>query len=151
MGRYRIDVLFCPANISPLFTKIPCVTTVQNMAPWYREHRFVDFAARLRFGLLGALTAWSARRAARVIFLSRFAQETLVRRYRLQPAAKQCVIYRARGEARDSNEDARRLDRLGLTRPFILTISNLHRYKNIEPLIEAYAHLLSRLGSPGQI
>jgi glycosyltransferase involved in cell wall biosynthesis len=147
--RYRIDVLFCPANISPLFTGIPCVITVQNMAPWYGEHRFGDFASRLRFGVLGALTAWSARRAARMIFLSQFARETLVRRYHFEPAAKQCVIYRARGDARGSDQETNLLNKLGLTQPYILTISNLHRYKHIEPLIEAYARVLSRRGNSG--
>jgi len=144
--RYQIDVLFCPANIGPLFTSVPCVTTVQNLAPWCGEARSMNLASRLRFGLLGALTAWSAKRAAGVIFLSKFAQQTLVRRCRLGDAGRQCVIYRARGEAGRPGQDAGILNGLALSRPYLLTISNLHRYKNLEPLIKAYGSLLSRLG-----
>lgn len=141
---YKIDVIFNPANISPLFSPVPCVTTVQNMAPWCSESLSGDFGSRMRFRLLGALTALSAKRAASTIFLSHFAKDTLVKRYRLAPSSKHCVIYRARGRDGRSTQVGSGYSEPGPSRPYILTVSNLHRYKNIEFLIEAYARLLRR-------
>ena len=145
MNRYEIDVLFCPANISPLFSTVPCVTTVQNMAPWCAEYLSGDIRSHLRFGLLGTLTVASAKRAAKTIFLSHYAKDSLTKRYRLTPD-KLTVIYRARDDSEVSGHEAQILQDINISQPYILTVSNLHRYKNIEYLIEGYSRPVARLG-----
>ncbi len=130
-----LDVLFCPANIMPYVTRIPCVVVFRNAAP------FCDSIAqqghRSRFAVLGLFMRMSAQRAARVIFISRYFHELFVGRYNF-PRERGTVIYNAYPQM---VLDGRRqvFSSLGLRRPFILSVAHLYPFRNIIQLIEGFA------------
>ncbi len=73
------NVLFSPGCIT-LFTQVPEVTMCRNMQPFDKEEKAKTgllTKARLRLELLSILQAKSFKHAKKVIFLNRFAKETL--------------------------------------------------------------------------
>lgn len=129
-----IDVLFCPANVIPYAASTPTVVTFQNAAPFcanvtWRSLR--HFGWWLRFRLLGLFIRASAARATRVIFISEWFRELMVRRFAF-PRGRGEVIHRGRLEPRASTR-AQPL--------YLLYVSHLNPYKNVLEVIDAFARV----------
>jgi glycosyltransferase involved in cell wall biosynthesis len=83
----RPDVLFCPAYAMPLATRLPTVVTIHDVS--FTAHP--EWFSR-REGLRRTALAWlSARRAQRVLTVSRFSAEEIHRRLGI-PRAKIVVV-----------------------------------------------------------
>jgi glycosyltransferase involved in cell wall biosynthesis len=138
--RARADVLFCPGNISPFRCSVPVVVVLQNAAPFCTSitPRSTGLVQWLSFRVLGWMMRFSARRADRVVFLSEYFRDLFVRRFGF-PIERGDVIYHGRDSLAGTNADPLLLERLGISRPFILSVSHLYRYKNLPALIEGYA------------
>lgn len=127
----KIDVLFCTANLIPLFTRTPTVVALRNAGPFCASMtiRHVGWRLWAYMKFLGILMRVCAARAARLIFVSdHFRREFQRRGFR----GKHCdVIYHGRdaGGARARSAGPRTM----------LFVGNLYRYKNVTELIEAYA------------
>ena len=136
--REQIDVLFCPGNVVPLRARVPMVATFQNAAPFCES--VTPSTAGLRhwtqFAILGRFMRLTARRASIVIFLSEWLRETFVQRFGFD---------RNRGRiVRRSGHDAVPADlaleqRLGIRRPYVISVSHLNPYKQTVELLEAFA------------
>ena len=138
--RLRIDVLFCPGNVMPYLTRTPVVAAFQNAAPFCESvtAKSVGLRPWLQFALLGRLMRLTARRARRVIFISRFFRDLFVERFGFRPERGR-VVPRAGGAATIVPADPALEARLELRRPFILSVSHLNPYKNTVELIEGFA------------
>src|SRR5688500_18186531 len=90
----------------------------------------------------------TARRATIVIFISRFFRDLFVERFGFE-AERARVIPRA-AEDSDTAADLELEARLGVRRPFLLSVSHLNPYKNTIELIEGFA-LASRDLPPRQL
>ncbi|HKS22510.1 MAG TPA: glycosyltransferase family 1 protein, partial [Thermoanaerobaculia bacterium] len=134
----RIDVLFCPGNVIPYAARVPTVAVFQNAAPFCDSvtRRSVGFAKWIPIRLLGFLVRLTARKATRVIFISRFFRDLFVERYAF-PAEKGVVILRAGGGGGERAADAELPP--GVVAPYILSLSNVNPYKNLIELIEGFA------------
>jgi len=141
----RIDVLFCPGNVVPYAARIPTVAVFQNAAPFCDSvtRRSVGFAKWIPIRLLGFLVRLTARKATRVIFISRFFRDLFVERYAF-PAEKGVVILRAGGVAAES--PAATPLPPGVAAPYILSLSNVNPYKNLVELIEGFSIAVRRCG-----
>jgi len=153
VARQRIDVLYCPANTTPLVSPVPCVVTLQNAAP-FCDSVSIDtagFSTWLRLWILGRLLRWSARRAVHVIFISKYFRDLFVSRYGMDPD-RTSIVYRSR-TATDGAVGARAeaLARYGIHGPYVLTVSHFYPYKNLTQLIEGYARAITRTDSPPQL
>ncbi len=146
---YNLDVLFCPGGIIPFRSTLPAVMMMQNAAPFcetigLRNVTLYDYAYFWAFGRMARL---SASRASRVIFISRYYQRYFEQRFGFPPARAD-VIYHGR-DTLDSRSDPAVLERLGVRRPYILSVSHLYPYKNIPALIKGYALAHERLKRQG--
>jgi glycosyltransferase involved in cell wall biosynthesis len=136
----KVDVLFCPGNTMPFTTRIPCVTTFQNAAPFCPNISFrtAGFRYGLRFYLLGFFMRLSARRSSRIIFISKHFRNIFVERFSF-PAERGVVIYRARQEGVERlQEDLHLEQRYGIRRPYVLSVSHLYPFKNLLELIKGF-------------
>lgn len=139
--RHRSEVLHV-SYVAPPVVACPTVVTVHDLSYLaYPE----SLSPRARFTLT-ALVPLSVRRAARVIAVSRFTRDDLVRRYGIADE-KIAVIHEAAGPAFRRLDDApscRLPD--GVTEPFVLAVGNLEPRKNLAHLIEAFAEVARQPG-----
>jgi glycosyltransferase involved in cell wall biosynthesis len=137
--RAGLDLLHCPAFVGPLMRTVPFVVTVHDLS-------FLFFPEGFRGGnrtYLRLLTAWSVRRARRVIAVSESTRQDLIRHYGL-PADRVDVVYNGVDVAfrpLPPEEVAAFRARQGLPERFLLFVGTLEPRKNIVRLIEAYARL----------
>jgi glycosyltransferase involved in cell wall biosynthesis len=138
LKQHAIDVLFCPANTMPYRSRVPAIVMFQNMAPFCETMGITDSGLLpwLRMKLLGQFMRISAKRARRVIFLSRYVRDFFARRFGVDPSRAYVLPH---GMVRiDAVPDPELEARLGIRRPFLLCISHLNPYKNLVELIEGF-------------
>jgi glycosyltransferase involved in cell wall biosynthesis len=149
--RERVDVLFCPANTTPLRARIPSVVLLQNAAPFCDSVSLgsVGAAQWLRYRLLGHAMRLGVRRAARLIFISEYFRDQFMRRCRFD-ASKATVIYRARRQGAKTGRGPALLAEQGIHNPFVLSVSHLYPYKNLVELVEGFLITSRALPVPGR-
>jgi glycosyltransferase involved in cell wall biosynthesis len=149
LRRCAIDVVFCPANVVPWRTEIPSVVVLQNAAPFCDSVTFRSLRGSrwwFRFRLLEHFARHSARRAAKVIFLSKWFLDLFVTRFGFD--RERGVVIPHAGTAATGAERDQSFERsLGITRPYLLYVSHLNPYKNVLEVIRALASL-RRSGFP---
>ena len=72
LKKEKVDVLFSPGNVCPLFTTVPNVVMIQNLAPF--NDTIINTERKIqkyRLKLLKILTIASIRRSKKVIFISK--------------------------------------------------------------------------------
>lgn len=135
-ARMRAALVFSPANLAPVLW--PRNVLVMHDAAILREPDAYSRAYRLWHRYAG-LTC--ARRALRVITVSEFSRQELTRLVGLDPARVK-VIGGGVGESFHPGADAAPVARrLGLPRPYVLTIATDDRRKNLPALAVAAARL----------
>lgn len=138
-ARMGIDVLFCPANVMPYRrSAVPAVVMFQNAAPFAETVtiRATGLLRWLRFALIGICMRLSARRARRVIFLSRHMQDLFVKRFGFDPERGRVVPHGTVQLAVAPDPALAR--RLGIRAPFFFSSSHFNPYKNILELVEGF-------------
>lgn len=148
LAKEGVDVLFSPGNVCPLFSTIPNVVMIQNLAPF--DDAIIDAERKIqkyRLTLLKLLTIASIKRAKKVIFISKKALRDMKKLgLSLQHA---CLIYHGKNEDlfhSNINEDKKQqvLNKYNLKK-FILYVSNIHRYKNFFELIKAFSLICNKI------
>ena len=135
-----VEVLHSPANIGPLRCRVPAVMTLHDLV-WIHhpaEWEDVETARRMR-----RVAVRCARRADRVIAISRAAGDDLVSTIALDPERVDVVPLGANPEpgAEPTPEPELRA-RLGLgERPIVLCVSQKRPYKNQTALVRALVEL----------
>lgn len=134
------DLLYFPLHISNVVNVTPKVVAVRNIAPFYpstQPNRTLRESARLR--ALRLATRLSVRQAERVLF---YTQATLDRVAEYIPAVrdKAAVIPHGVPDGFEPvDPDPAVLDRYDLPDRFLLSVSNVSRYKNQAELVQGYA------------
>jgi glycosyltransferase involved in cell wall biosynthesis len=142
----RADVFHGVLNVAPLFCPTPSVITIHDLA-------FLSFPQtfrRLNRSYLTWATRVSARRAARILAVSEFTKQEIVRLLGVPPE-RIVVTYDACGEHFAPPNPAvlaafRR--RAGLPERFILFVSTLEPRKNVPLLLDAYARIAASTDAP---
>ena len=142
MAKEKIDVLFSPGNTIPLFTRIPCVATLQNAGPFCEDAQlYDDFWMRLRWKLLGLFIRITARKATRLIFISRFLRDLLRENVKF-PEERSVVVHRARPRIRAA------AGKTSVVPPYVLCVSHLYPYKRFGELAEGFCIARAALRRP---
>lgn len=132
----RPDLVFVPSHVLPLFLDVPGVVTIHDVG-----HRRVPSAYRPSAWLyLEWMTRSMARRAARLIAVSRTTADDLRRFYRV-PAERIAVIHSGVDEIFQpptAAEIARVRARYGLPPAYFLYLGRAHPRKNLPVLLAAY-------------
>jgi glycosyltransferase involved in cell wall biosynthesis len=140
-----VDVLWSPGYTAPFSAACPQVVTIHDMQ--YKTHpQDMTFLARITTDVLVRM---AARRCRRIIAVSNFARQEIMR-YTAARADAVDVTYEAADAAFGNriSEDSKNatLGRLGLAgTPYILCVSNTYPHKNIRALVEAFGNLLTKI------
>lgn len=141
MAADRPDVLHVQYT-APLFCGTPVVATVHDVS--FIEHP--EYFTAWRRAQLRLSVARTVETAARIITVSEFSRDAILRAYRVRPE-KVCVIPNAASpEFRVvSRQRAARAagDRFGFRAPFIFSVGDLQPRKNHIGLITAFASLVA--------
>lgn len=127
---------------APLFTRVPIVVTVHDISFLDRPEYFT--AARrsqLRFTV-----ARTVQRAARILTVSEFSRNAILRAYDIAPEKVTAIPNAANPEFRAiGRERARKTaaETLGFDAPFVLSVGDLQPRKNQIGLIAAFSRLLT--------
>lgn len=154
LKRKNIDVLFSPANVCPLFAKLPNVVMIQNIEPFSNTvSKGRSLIQGMRLKLLKRLTLLSAKKAQIIIFPTIKARIDVEKSGVLSRHTK--VVYH--GINKEIFHPYREDERLhqfkkkyGLDK-FILSVSNIQRYKNFFELIKAFVLLKDKIGDDIQL
>ena len=144
--RASCSALFSPGGSVPIIARIPCVTMSQNMLPFEpRERRRFGLCSWMYWKLLGLrwIQSHSLQRAAGVIFLTRYARDTL----RAQVAINCDTIIPHGVETRFFLEmrKQRKVSEFSDINPFrVLYVSIIDVYKHQDMVAIAVAQLRSR-------
>lgn len=144
LRRLKVDVLFSPANIAPLFSRIPNVVMIQNIEPFGNTVSVRrGLLSGLRLKLLKWLTVLSINKSQGVIFPSAKAY-SVVGQSGVSLKRSEVVYHGIDGKIFHPLPCELSQKKYGLDR-FILFVSNIQRYKNVLELIQAFALLKGKI------
>jgi len=144
----RVDVVLSPFNIGVLASPVPQLLMFQNVAPFTpRVVNGYGVRKKRRLKLLRVFGELSARQANAVVFVSEDQRRTILPWLSI-PAARTSVVYT--GWDRSFSPEARLdagpvLQRHDLHAPYLLSVSQFYRYKNLVELIQGFALALPGL------
>ena len=136
--RDGIDVLFCPGDISPIYSSIKKVQWIGTIGPFWKNMKEyeTEFLRRIQYPLQKLLMSKSAERADCVIFESEYTQKYFLKRYNISKD-KTTVINIGKDEFYTSNKSNLKSG-YSDKQPYALCVSHLYPYKNIPRMIECF-------------
>jgi glycosyltransferase involved in cell wall biosynthesis len=149
LARRRCDVLWAPEGVLPRFSPVPTVVTIHDLA----SLRFAGIKPDSHVRAVRTEVARSARRATRVIAVSRTTAEDLETHFGLGEETVRIVPNGVDEAFAPGDRGAARRavgDRWGVTTPFVLHVGALEPRKGLDVLIEAAA-LAAREGAPWRV
>ena len=126
---------------APLLTRVPVVVTVHDVS--FLEHP--EYFTTVRRSQLRFTVARTVQHAARILTVSEFSRDAILRAYDVSPDKVRVIPNAANPEFRVIGRDKAQFavrERLGFTAPFIFSVGDLQPRKNQIGLIEAFAALL---------
>jgi glycosyltransferase involved in cell wall biosynthesis len=135
LSEHGVDLVHSLGYVAPLRAKCPSVVTIHDL-----NFRACGRQMPLtRRWTLAAFVRWSALHSQRVIAVSEFSRQQLLKAYHLSPNHV-AMIHLAPLSRPSRMEDApRELARLGICEPYVLAFGNPFPHKNIRRLLEAFA------------
>jgi glycosyltransferase involved in cell wall biosynthesis len=138
--RYSADALYFPLHITNLVDLCPKVAAVRNAAPYYPEaHRGASRRELARLRALRAATRRTVRQSDRVVFMSEATRDRVAASV---PAAREKGVVAPHGVPagfEPIEPSPAVLESYDLPEKFLLTVSNIARYKNFVELVDGYA------------
>ena len=138
----KIDVLFCPGNISPIINSKKKVQWIGTIGPF--EKNFISSFAlkeKLVLRITKYLIILSAITSDVVIFESEYTRDLFIKKYR-QKKQKSAVLHIGNDLFFNSaNVNLSEIKNKYCNKKYILLVSHLYPYKNIELMIDAYNNL----------
>ena len=128
------NVLFAPAYTAPLASPVPVVLTVHDVS-FCAHPEWFSWREGLRRQVL---TRQSARRAARVLTVSQFSRDEIVRHLVVEPARVQ-VVYSGPSEIATASPAT-----LRSSEPLILYVGSVLARRHVPELVEGFARLARR-------
>src|SRR2546427_1219993 len=136
LRRERPDVTFIPSHVLPFALGLKAVVTIHDVGH-RREPR--SYSRRARW-YLEATTRYAARRANRLIAVSKATAEDLVRFYHV-PGGRVAVVHSGvdpQMRPQDPARVAEVIHRLGIAGPYFLYVGRNHPRKNLSMLRRAF-------------
>ena len=137
MVRDRPRGLFVPSHVIPLLHPRASVVTVHDLG-YLRERAAHSRSTR---AMLDLTTRWNALAAAHIIAVSGATADDLVSHYRVNRAKIRVVHSGVRLDRFQPVDSTDVLERLGISRPYLLFVGTVQPRKNIVRLVEAFETL----------
>lgn len=149
--RHRIDVMCCLADVAPLAVPVPVVLKVNTLHHYTTPAALGEWRRWYRTVMVGA----SARKAALIVANSR-ANAADIESYLRVPGGRIRLVYEAVDETFTPKERAAELwnrlaSKFAVSPPYILFVSALYPYKNVDIAIRTLALLHEQYGWPGSL
>ena len=140
---WKADVLFAPFDITPMLFS-PVVLGVRNPTPLLMKMGLVEKSIGLTRGGIHYALAWmSGRKADAIFYPSRYAAKHLGDATGIPPEKRSTIYHGVEhtfwGEPRESVSVLREYQ--VQSRQFFLFVSNMHRYKHPEVLLQGFHRL----------
>lgn len=144
----KTDLLFSPAGLATFVSPVPQVLMVQNMAPFDSDvlSRCTP-PVRRRMHILRELGILSARCSSRVVFISDFARTQLTPLFDI-PESRTERLHLGRDHAFSPQAISgapAMLARLGIARPYLLSVGQFYPYKNLVELVIGFSRARASL------
>ncbi len=144
LNHHKIDVLFTPSHYAPRYSSVPYVSSIMDLA-------YLKYPAQFDEQDLIQLQHWtkySLKHASKVIAISEFTKQDIVKHYHKKPTDV-VVAYPAVNKIKPAsiNQTKRFFKKHHLRSPYFLFLGTLQPRKNLIKLIEAYEQLCRRLSS----
>jgi glycosyltransferase involved in cell wall biosynthesis len=136
------DLLHVPYFATPLHQPLPTVVTIHDMIPFRLPVYMTSGAVRI----YQSLVSRASRRATRIITVSEYSRQEI---QELLGIPKECiqVVLEAAGEQFRPCDDPQALaearQRYGLEPRYVLYVGGFDERKNVQGLVQAFAHLLA--------
>ena len=140
--RLELDVLHCPGPLAPVRPSVPLVLTLHDAMAWERPEWF-GRALVLQHRLV---VEPAARRAAVVLTPSQYSAGRLAERLDLDPERIEVTPFAPDPMFTPRQADATVLARLGVRRPYVLTVGTLQPRKNLGTALAAHERLCAAGG-----
>ena len=138
----RIDILFCPGNISPIFNTKIKTQWIGTIGPF--KNKFISsfsMKEKIKIYITKYLMIFSSRTSDFVIFESDYTRNLFLKKYK-QKKEKSSVLHRGHHEFFKPVESYEsKIFAENDYKEYILIVSHLYPYKNIELFLEAYSQL----------
>jgi len=142
--RSGVEVLFCPHGLLPGHCPVPMVQLVHDLQVFDLPQNFPWWKRAYLYQRLPA----SARRAARILTVSEFTRQSVLRHLGT-PADKVVTILEAAPPEftpRPEAEIAARCEQHGLRRPYVLSLATSHKHKRLDRLVAVFDRLVGERG-----
>ena len=148
IAKFKIDILFCPGGMLPIFNttkNLKTVVTFQNMLPFdsFQCNRYPLGYRRLRHWLLKKIFIGSMKKANLVIFISQFAKNYISSVFDGIVFHNSVVI--PHGVSNFFFPVKNKLIGSPLSKPYFLYVSYIDIYKSQLEILEAYHVLLKSM------
>ena len=154
VAQTNADLLFTPYQLGPRVKGVRQLLMLTNMEPFLFDQYVYGAKNRLRNHILKSTSSRSLRQADRVIAISKFTQDHLVRGLGIT-ADRVRMVYHGRNEAlaiEGADEvEQRRLASYGISIPFFLTCGSLLPYRRCEDVIAAFDRAAANLPEGTQL
>lgn len=130
--RPKADVVFSPTHYIPRFTRLPRVMSIMDLS-------YLQYSELFRPGDLHQLvywTAYSVARAAKIITISEFTKNAIIKAYRV-PEERVVVTYPG------LSMESKVVEKYNISSHYILSVGTLQPRKNYVRLIEAFSTFLA--------
>ena len=138
----NVSLLFCPGNFSPIFTLTKKIQWIGTIGPFEKDF-YKGFSIYEKLNLIcnKYIMIFSALTSTHVIFESEYTKELFINNYFFSPR-KASVIYLGRDDFfyPDKNKISNGREKINDKR-FLLSVSHLYPYKNIEVLFYAFSKI----------
>ena len=143
----KIDVIFCPGNITPILTNVKKVQWIGTIGPFYSEfYKGFSLFNRGALYINKLIMISSSYMANAVIFESEFTKKLFVNKYRIKKD-KTHVINIGNDSFYKRIKDNSVLDKkFKKFIPYALCVSHLYPYKNILNMLDAYKISMNKTG-----
>ncbi|MCM8776661.1 MAG: glycosyltransferase family 4 protein [Candidatus Omnitrophica bacterium] len=135
----KLDVLHTQYHL-PLISHCPGIITLHDVS----FLRFPEFFPKEIYWRLRISLLYSVRKARKIITVSEFSKKEIIKFYRIEDEKVE-VIYNGVSETFgtiDIEKNKGVLKKYGITKPYILSVSNLQPRKNLSRLIKAFVSLV---------
>lgn len=142
LKEFSPDVLFIPTERYFRFEEVPVVNMVQNMEPLTYSSRKNPFRCKSRNLCRKLMSRWALRKSDRVIAVSEFVKEFLVKNMGIS-SSKVCVVYH--GISSNGTVNAVRPQTVpeNRTKGFLFTAGSIRPARGLEDIIGALNSLVS--------
>lgn len=152
LAREKADLVHSLGYVGPLFPPCAAVVTIPDLN--YRA--FGEGMPFVRRWTLATFVRLSARRADRVLTISEFARGEIESTLGLSPEKIAVTLLAARHPGPEVSAGAlglraRRLERLAVTKPFVMAFSSESPNKNIPRLLEAFGRARNSMSLPHEL